>query len=231
MKFFCCELYLEWNADSTLGQNLPRSVQRTSEVIFQDTAHAMVAVWLHDTVTSLDVYFYLLKNQNWTIHAARSLVMKQSARNALKSLDSIPEAQRGEPYSKTHAHSYTFETENLNLWDNSDYVLTAHFNSHKKQFHQVQKRLVKKGFTKSDTLVGNGIKDKKIKKLTDQMLIRSFEYDRRYPGCIFYVIGGISDNTVGYLYQPDPKKVPIITEKHYIIIKPMGDGWYLFKTT
>ncbi|MEO5642690.1 MAG: hypothetical protein ABIQ40_18280 [Bacteroidia bacterium] len=231
MKFFCCELYQEWNADSTLGQNLPRTVRRTSEVIFEDTAHAMVAVWLHDSITSLDVYFYLVKTQNWTIYAARSLVMKQSARDALKRLDSIPEKERGEVYGKTHTHSYTFEVENLRLWDNSDNVLAAHFNSHKKEFQQVQKRLVKKGYTKADSLVLNAINDKKIKQLTSKMLIRGFEFDNRYPGCIFYLIGGITDNTVGYLYQPDAKKIPRITEKHYIIIKPLGDGWYLFKTT
>ncbi|MDQ3111840.1 MAG: hypothetical protein M3R17_18280 [Bacteroidota bacterium] len=231
LKFFCCELYGEWNADSTLGQYLPKRVQRTSELIFQDTAHAMVAVWLHDTTTSLDIYFYLVKAQNWTIYAARSLVMKQSAKDALKSLDSIPEKDRGEAYTKTHAHTYYFETKNLELWDNSDDVLAAHFIEHKKQFQQIQKRLVKKGFTKTDSLVINAIKDKKIKKLTNEILIRGFEYDKRYPGCIFYLIGGIADNTVGYLYQPDGKKIPLITEKHYILIKPLGDGWYLFKTT
>ncbi len=231
LKYFCCELYGEWNADSTLGQHLPKSVQRTSELIFEDSAHATVAVWLHDSVTSLDVYFYLVKNKNWTIYAARSLVMKQSAREALKRLDSIPEKERGKAYTKTHSHSYEFEAANLKLWDSPDKVLSAHFNSNKKQFESMQKRLVKKGFTKSDSLVVNAIKDKKIKKLADQSLIRGFEYDKRYPGCIFYLIGGIADNTVGYMYQPDPKKIPLITEKHYIIIKSLGDGWYLFKTT
>ena len=231
MKFFCCELHQEWNADSTLGQHLPKAVERTSEVIFQDTAHATVAVWLHNENTSLDIYFYLVKNQNWTIYAVRSLVMRQSARDALKRLDSIPEKDRGETYTKSHAHSYSFESKNLQLWDNSDNVLAEHFNSHKKQFIQVQKRLVKKGFTKADSLVVNAINDKKVKKLTDEVLIRGFEYDKRYPGCIFYLIGGIADNTVGYMYQPDPKKIPLITEKHYIIIKSLGDGWYLFKTT
>jgi hypothetical protein len=231
MKFFCCELYGEWRADSTLGQHLPRSVQRTSELIFQDTAHATVAVWLHDSITSLDIYFYLVKSQNWTIYAVRSLVMRQSAKDALKRLDSIPLKDRGEAYTKTHAHSYYFESQNLKLWDNSDDVLAEHFQKHKKEFQSMQKQLVKKGFTKSDSLIVKGIHDKKIKKLAEQTLIRNLEYDKRYPGCVFYLIGGIADNTVGYLYQPDPKKVPLITEKHYIIIKSLGDGWYLFKTT
>jgi hypothetical protein len=231
MKYFCCELYGEWNADSTLGQHLPRSVQRTSELLFQDTAHATIAVWLHDSLTSFDIYFYLVKKQNWTVYAVRSLAMREAAKDALKRLDSIPQDQRGEAYTKTHAHTYAFEYKNLQLWDNSDNVLAAHFASHKKEFEAIQKRLMKKGFTKQDSLVMNAIKDKKIKKLADEALIRGFEYDKHYPGCIFYMIGGISDNTVGYLYQPDPKKIPLITEKHYIMLKKVGEGWYLFKTT
>ncbi len=231
LKFFCCELYGEWNADSTLGQNLPRTVQRTSELIFQDTAHAVVSVWLHDSLTSLDIYFYLVKNKNWTMYAVRSLVMRQAAKDALKRLDSIPEKDRGLVYTKTHQHTYAFEQENLELWNNSDNVLIEHFNSHKKQFLEIQKRLVKKGYTKSDSLVACGMKDKKIKKISNAILIRGFEYDKRYPGCVFYLLGGISDNTVGYLFQPNPNKIPLITEKHYIILKSLGDGWYLFKTT
>jgi hypothetical protein len=231
MKFFCCELYQEWHADSTLGEHLPKSVERTSELIFQDTGHATVAVWLHDSITSLDIYFYLVKKQNWTIYAVRSLVMRQSAKDALKRLDSIPQKDRGEVYTKTHAHTYSFERKNLELWDNSDNVLVDHFKDHKKQFLAIQKRIAKKGFNKADSLIPKAISDKKIKALTEQVLISGFEYDKIYPGCIFYLIGGIADNTVGYLYQPDPKKIPLITEKHYIIVKPLGDGWYLFKTT
>ncbi|MCX6312396.1 MAG: hypothetical protein NT084_12265 [Bacteroidetes bacterium] len=230
-KYFCCELYKEWYADSTLGQHLPAKVQRTTQLIFQDTGHATVAVWLHDSLTSLDIYFYLVKKQVWTIYAVRSLVMKQAAEEELKRLDSIPENERGKKYLQAHGDTYTFDYTNLQLWDNSDTVLVSHFIKNKKQFIAIQKRLAKKGFLENDSLVVHALKDKKIKKLSNQVLIRDFEFDKRYPGCVFYVIGGMLDNTVGYLYQPDPKKLPLITEKHYILIKPIGNGWYLFKTT
>ncbi|HET6990217.1 MAG TPA: hypothetical protein VFJ43_02790, partial [Bacteroidia bacterium] len=153
LEYFCCELYKEWYADSTLGQHLPKRVQRTTQLIFQDTGHATVAVWLHDTVTSLDIYFYLVKKRVWTIYAARSLVMKQSAEDELKRLDSIPEKNRGSEYTKMHGHTYAFEYTNLQLWDNSDTVLVEHFIKNKKNFLAMQKRLEKKGFCKTDSLV------------------------------------------------------------------------------
>ncbi len=232
MKFFCCEVYKEWYADSTLGQHLPVRVQRDCKIIFQDTAHAVIAVWLHDSVTSRDVYFFLVKVKNWTIYAIRSLVMTDDAQAELARLDSIPKKDRGKVYTKTHENSFVFEYNNLKLWESSDTLLAINFQKNKKKFCQMQKLMEKKGYVgKNDTLVKKGMKDKKIKKLADQSLIRNIDYDKRYPSCVFYIIGGMDDNTVGYLYQPDPKKIPHITEKHYIYLRALGNGWYVFKTT
>lgn len=100
LKYFCCELYQEWDADSTLGQHLPKNVLRSPQLIFQDSTHAIVAVWLHDSVLSVDVYFYLIKKKVWTIYAARSLVMKAAATNEINRLDSIPINERGRNYKK-----------------------------------------------------------------------------------------------------------------------------------
>jgi len=232
LKFFCCEMYREWYADSTLGQHLPKRVERECKVIFQDTGHAVVAVWMHDSATTRDVYFYLVKSKVWTIYAARSLVMTTEAKNELARLDSVPEKDRGKSYTKTHQNTFAFEYNNLKLWSSSDTVLAENFQKNKKKFFELQKLMEKKGYAgKNDTLVNDAQKDKKIKKLTDQLLIRNIDYDIRYPGCVFYIIGGMIDNTVGYMYQPDPKKIPHITEKHYIYLRSLGNGWYVFKTT
>jgi hypothetical protein len=231
IEYFCCELSAEWHADSTLGQQLNTKVQRYAQVIFQDTGHATIAVWLHDSTTSVDVYFYLVHKRVWTVYSARSLAMKDVAEKELLRLDSIPKKNRGSAYTKTHGHTYDFEYANLQLWKNSDTALVSFFRKNQKTFTSIQNSLVKKGFTKNDSLVVKAMMDKKIRKSTDKVLIRNFQYDKHYPGCIFYLIGGMVDNTVGYMYQPDPKKLPLVTEKHYILIRPIGNGWYLFKTT
>jgi hypothetical protein len=232
LKFFCCELYKEWYADSTLGQHLPARVQRDCKIIFQDSAHAAVSVWLHDSITSRDYYFYLIKNKNWTVYAIRSLTMSEDAENELKKLDSIPEKDRGKAYTKLHKNSWQFEYDNLKLWVSSDTSLSDYFQKNKKKFYELQKLMVKKGYYgKNDSLVHKALIDKKVIKLNQQLLLRNIEYDKNYPGCVFYLLGGINDNTVGYMYQPDPKKIPHITEKHYIYVRSLGNGWYVFKTT
>jgi hypothetical protein len=49
--------------------------------------------------------------------------------------------------------------------------------------------------------------------------------------CLEFLIGGLVDNTVGLLYQPDATAVPPMHPDRIIVIKPIGNGWYLYKTT
>ena len=44
-------------------------------------------------------------------------------------------------------------------------------------------------------------------------------------------IGGLVDNEVGFLHAADPALVPPIDPSDHIWIEPVGEGWYLFKTT
>jgi hypothetical protein len=50
-------------------------------------------------------------------------------------------------------------------------------------------------------------------------------------GVVKVTIGGILDNSVGFLHAADPASVPPIDPSEHIWIEPVGDGWYLFKTT
>ena len=46
-----------------------------------------------------------------------------------------------------------------------------------------------------------------------------------------FLIGGITDNSVGYLYIKNKKDVPKMNPARFIMIREIGDGWYLYKTT
>ena len=50
-------------------------------------------------------------------------------------------------------------------------------------------------------------------------------------GVTTVTIGGVLDNSLGFLHAVDPAAVPPIGPEEYIWIEPVGDGWYLFKTT
>jgi len=44
------------------------------------------------------------------------------------------------------------------------------------------------------------------------------------------IIGGVTDNTVGFLYAPD-NKPPLLGPSEYIWVEKVADKWYLFRTT
>lgn len=229
---FCCEMQNERFADSSLGQQLPKRVRRDCRLIFADSTHAAVSAWLHDSATSMDVYFFLHKNAYWTIHAVRKLVMTDAAKREIQRLDSIPHSQRKKRYTQTHAHSFSFDHDNAVLWGSPDTTLAKYFHTHKKDFTKLLGVLQKNNiYSPSDTSATNATTNLSVKKLADKLLIREIDCDKNHPGTLRFIIGGISDNTVGFLYQPDPKNLPHCTEKHYILIRQLDKGWYLFKTT
>ena len=116
LRHFCCEMYHEWMAPKTLGEQLAWTVERECHLLYQDTGRAVVTVWLHDSTTSMDVYFYLQHRSVWTIYAVRSLVMKDLAKGEIKRLDSIPLADRGKAYTKRNGRTWQFDYDNAKLW-------------------------------------------------------------------------------------------------------------------
>lgn len=232
MRHFCCEMYQEWMAPKTLGQQLSVSVQREVHLLYQDTAKAVVTVWLHDSVTSMDVYFYLQHRTVWTVYAVRSLVMKDFAKKELKRLDSIPVSNRGTAYTNTSGHTWQFDHDNTVLWGQPDTLLATNFYTHRDDFAKLEKMRAKKfPLRQTDSVYTDVLRNKKIARLCVKLLIRDVIIDKHAPGALLYHIGGVLDNSVGYMYQPDPAKVPQVTAGYFILIRPLGGGWYLYKTT
>ena len=48
--------------------------------------------------------------------------------------------------------------------------------------------------------------------------------------CLEFVIGGKVSSTVGLLYQPTAALLPAMDPDRLIVLKPLGEGWYLYKT-
>jgi hypothetical protein len=54
---------------------------------------------------------------------------------------------------------------------------------------------------------------------------------KRASGCVEFIIGGIVDNSVGFMFVPDGLSPPPIDPSNYIYVEPAVDHWYVFKTT
>lgn len=70
------------------------------------------------------------------------------------------------------------------------------------------------------------------KELTQELLIRTItDGTLNCDGCMELTIGGMIDNTVGYLYITDQQQVPQMNPNRYIMVRQLAPNWYLFKTT
>lgn len=50
------------------------------------------------------------------------------------------------------------------------------------------------------------------------------------PGCFtLAVLFSAPQYKVGYFYAPQPERVPRMTPREYLVIRPLGDGWYFFR--
>ena len=49
--------------------------------------------------------------------------------------------------------------------------------------------------------------------------------------CLAFVIGGKTTSSVGLLYQPEPGSLPAMSPNGVIVLRPLGEGWYLYKTS
>lgn len=49
--------------------------------------------------------------------------------------------------------------------------------------------------------------------------------------CINFLIGGMVDNYVGYIYVKDKKDLPEMNADRVIMIREIENGWYIYKTT
>lgn len=59
--------------------------------------------------------------------------------------------------------------------------------------------------------------------------LRRIERDDTYPELIFFVAGVIEKSSYGYLYAPSELNLPPLSHNGFVTLKPIGDGWYLYK--
>ena len=111
-------------------------------------------------------------------------------------------------------------------------MLAQNFYTHRSEFLKLEKMRAKEyPLTARDTIMMTMNVGKKTRKQMNKLLLRDILIDPHARGTVLYLVGGVSDNSVGYMYQPDPAKLPPVSAGYFILIRPLGNGWYLYKTT
>jgi hypothetical protein len=226
----------------SLGQQIPANLERHCQLLQQDQRTAVVAVELLDSVSRNDIYLHFRRDSAaaqtpWKLAAVRSLSMTQLGPPMLKLLSEMPPAEVAQYNHKHPAAPHNFMLGNIRLWIGSDADIQQHFQQNQEAFQRAAELIqTRRFFTAPADTAGVGEQaastDPELQALLQPLYIS--RVTRRYLGCgtcLEFIIGGVSGDTVGLFYQPEATQVPVMSPDRIIVIKPLGKGWYLFKTT
>ena len=236
-EYLCCEAAGQAKRE-TLGQQIPTRLQRTCQLLEQDLATAVVAVELRDAADRKDFYLHFGKEAGaWKLLAIRNLAMTHLGPPMVEILSNMPPAEVAEYDQKHPDASHAFTLGNLKLWTSADADIAVHFARNRADFQKLL-RLVQTGnyfaparpiSTPTGEQAANA--DPAVHALLRQLFLA--QVTRRETNCVScleFVIGGKVSSTVGLLYQPTAALLPAMDPDRLIVLKPLGEGWYLYKT-
>jgi len=230
------------------GRDLSDSSLRRFELLMKDSNKAVVVMTVVsslDTTKGIDTYLYFQRDSIWKMSAFRALAMTgilEDMKNMLEKLtpqevDEIIKKSKKDKkekyYGFTTREEYQFELGNVRLTLDLDKNIIQHFKNNRTEFERLKELALgeaankKKDDERSVSLLEKYNKDYR------KLFISSVSYSDYDLGenVLSFLIGGMLDNTVGYLYVKDKKDLPAISADRIIMIREIGDGWYLYKTT
>ncbi len=192
--------------DPTLGDYLAKETKKEYRLLasYPDSCVFAVAVEQKGDVT--DWYIFLKKSDTgWRIAAVRSLALTEMIRVMVGMLK-VKE-------NRTAEEERYFRQGQLII--SSDAQLKSNLRQNLEKFENLVEAL-----KKSDPGT-----DEKAKELFLSS-VKQLE-----NGSVEFMIGGMVDNFVGYLYIPDGVPPPVMTSDELIYLEKIIGNWYLFKTT
>ena len=203
--------------------------------ISENTAVVNVTIF-NNLGSGIDTYAHLKKDKVWKIEAFRALAMTGFMQRILLEMEKLSDEQidtailQDKSTFKSKADFYQ-ELEHIKLTLALDDTIIEHFVQNKEQFVELKEELLKTKFDKVEQSYRKINLGEHIKTDYKKLLIRTISNSFNCENCFEFVIGGMTDNTVGYLYIPNTENVPKMNATRIIMIKEIGNGWYLFKTT
>jgi hypothetical protein len=192
--------------EPTLGESLPGNVQVTFRRLEERSGKAVYAVLLSDGEHTEDWYAFLVEDNNiWKLSAVRTLALTGTIEYLLNALENKT--------SRTHEEEWQYQ--NMLLILKSDKGLKAY----------LREKLV--DFKNIIDLFHKG--EKEQAEAVAKCLYLNYVKDN--DGVVEFNIGGLTDNTVGFLYVPPGKVPPVMDSVEYIYVEEIVEGWYIYKTT
>lgn len=227
------------------GQDLQQGSILTFLLLQQTENKAVIAMTVQDTTgKGLDTYLFFEKDATWKINAFRALAMTgiiEEVKNQLEKMtseqvDSFINKSKDEKNKKfaifKSREDYNFQLGNAKLTLELDDNIIKHFLDNKAEFERIKDSALEElKIKKSDEERAMNLVEN-LKSDYQKLFISSVSSGGYELGnCINFLIGGMIDNSVGYMYVRDKKDLPQMDADRIIMIREIGDGWYIYKTT
>jgi len=219
------------------------------ETLLCDQGKAVIAVSIRENKDHTDLYVFWTRVDEWKINAFRALWLPGMFYMMLEKYKDMDEAGIRQEYEKmvndvrkrndtvsdeSIARSigtlddFRYEVNNMKLTAAPDKDLMEHFNHNLDKFDA----LLQKAQTElvSSSVAWRVGSNSPHKGDMQEILISSVSFPRDST-CIYFLVGGMTDNSVGYFFCADPGDAPVMSANRYIMIRSLGNGWYLYKTT
>jgi hypothetical protein len=226
------------------GGNLNDNVEVKFLFLGEMDNEAVVNMTVFDDSSSggYDCYLYFRKDLIWKMYAIRSLALtgmiytiKQHLEQMTpEEISSIIKRNEENDYAIfSSREEYDFMLGNAKLIIELDDNIIKHFSDNKVEFErlkdlafqELKKTTYKKG-DKSVSLI------EELRSNYQKLYISSVKFgDTEIGDYLIFLIGGILDNTVGYIYIPPGDSIPKMNSSGLIMVRAIRDGWYMFKTT
>jgi hypothetical protein len=227
------------------GQDLEIGSTTKFVLLGQTEKTAVIGMTVLDTLSKgIDTYLHFEKDSIWKMTAFRGLAMTGIVEQVKIELEKMTPQQVDEIIAKskkkkkndfamfTSKEDYNFQLGNAKLTLKLDEDIAKHFLTNQEEFE----RLKNLALTQLDKeKVEEGKNKKLIESLKEdyqKLYISSVSIGEYETGnCINFLIGGMLDNSVGYIYVKDKKNLPEMNPGRIIMIREIGSGWYIYKTT
>jgi hypothetical protein len=227
------------------GQDLQKGSTTKFTLLGQTEKTAVVAMTILDSLgKGLDTYLHFEKDTVWKMSAFRALAMTGIIEQVKIELEKMTPQQVDDIIAKskkkkkddfamfTSREDYNFQLGNAKLTLELDDNISKHFVSNQAEFERLK------------NLALTQLEKGKVDKERSMKLIENLKTDYQklfissvstggygLGNCINFLIGGMVDNSVGYIYVKDKKDLPAMNSDRVIMIREIGNGWYIYKTT
>jgi len=228
------------------GQDLQSGSTTKFTLLGQTEKTAVVAMTILDSLgKGLDTYLHFEKDTTWKVSAFRALALTgiieqvkiELEKMTPEQVDDMIKSSKKNKKSKefamfTSKEEYEFELGNARLTLELDDNIVKHFVTNQSEFEQLKNLALtqlekeKVDEERSINLIEN------LKTDYQKLFISSVSTGGYELGnSINFLIGGMVDNSVGYIYVKDKKDLPEMNPSRIIMIREIGNGWFIYKTT